>query len=292
MGVSDSFQKLIAQIAPLPKELERAAGHRASIESRLASSFNLNKFLSVGSHSRETAVRRYSDIDLFGVFKREDFRRGDKYVNSNTAIDNLRKDLAERFWQTSVYKDGPAVVVSFGQGDYSVDVVPAMFWEIDSHKRPIYYMPNGTGEWMKTSPESHNRFIREADERSGYKLRRTVQMMKYWRECRTPRIPISSFHLDLLLANERICEGVKSYSQCLTEAFQLLTRRDCSAYLDPLGISGYVSAVKMGAQRDVASRSVANSAYHAAKALEAERNSNQVEAVRQWDIVFNTNFPK
>jgi hypothetical protein len=158
-------------------------------------------------------------------------------------------------------------------------------------KWPIYYMPDGAGGWMRTSPELHNKFIREANARSGQKLRRTVQLIKYWRECRSPRIPISSFYLDLLIAEQRICEGAKSYSQCLAEAFALLARYRCQAYTDPLGVAEVIDAVKTGGQRDAALRSVSYAHDHASRALMAELRGNHLEACRQWDIVFNGQFP-
>ena len=120
------------------------------------------------------------------MFARDEFRRGDRYTRSTRVLDNIRDDLAARFWQTPVSRDGPAVVVRFGGGDYSVDVAPAIFWEMNADKWPIYYMPDGAGNWMRTSPELHNKFIRNANARSGQKLRRTVHLIKYWRECRSP----------------------------------------------------------------------------------------------------------
>ncbi len=291
MSISESFQLLVSRIAPLQSELDKAKKHAASIKARLQSSFNLNKFVVVGSHSRETAIRRYSDVDHFAVFSRHEFRTGDKYKRSDTVLNNIRDDLAQRFRQTSVQRDGPAVVVSFDQGDYSVDVVPAMFWEMNKDNWPIYYIPDGNGGWMRTSPELHNKYIRDADQRSGGKLKRTSQLIKYWRECRSPRIPISSFHIDLLLASQNVCEGVKSYAQRLTETFRLLTMRNCRALQDPLGVANLVSAVKTEPQQEAACQAVAHANDHAMKALDAERSGNLREARRQWNIVFNDRFP-
>jgi hypothetical protein len=291
MTVAGCFLTLLSRIRPLPGEVAQALKHAYSIKARLGNSFRLRKFLLVGSHARETAIRRYSDVDYFAVFSRDDFRWGDGYKSSNTVLDNLRTDLGNRFRQTSVYRDGPAVVASFRQGDYGVDVVPAIFWEMNSRKWPIYYMPDGNGGWIRTSPEYHNKFIRDADGRSVGKLKRTVQFVKYWRECRTPRTPISSFHLDLLVADQGVCLGAKSYARCLAEVFQLLARRECRAYQDPLKVSDYVNAVKMGAQHEAALQAVNYACEHATKAIEAEGCGNQQEACRQWDIVFNGNFP-
>lgn len=291
MSISASFQTLITRLTPSPTELTRAKGHAESVRSRLQSSFNLKKFLVVGSHSRDTAIRWYSDVDHFAVFSRDDFRWGDGYKSSNTVLDNIRGDLTQRFKQTPVYRDGPAVVVSFGQGDYSVDVVPAMFWEMHEKNWPIYYIPDGNGGWLRTSPELHNKYIWDADQRSGGKLKRASQLVKYWRECRSPRIPIASFHLDLLLASQRVCEGAKSYAQCLTEAFGLLARRECRALQDPLGVSGNVSGVKTASQQEAACRAVIHAYDHASRALEAELTGKQQEARRQWNIVYNNEFP-
>jgi hypothetical protein len=291
MSISELFQLLVSRIVPLQSELDKAKKHADSIKARLQNSFNLKKFVVVGSHSRETAIRRYSDVDHFAVFSRDEFRTGDRYKRSDTVLNNIRDDLAQRFRQTSVQRDGPAVVVSFDQGDYSVDVVPAMFWEMNKDNWPIYYIPDGNGGWMRTSPELHNKYIRDADQRSGGKLKRTSQLIKYWRECRSPRIPIASFHIDLLLASQKVCEGVKSYAQRLTETFGLLEMRSCRALQDPLGVANLVSAVKTESQQEAACQAVAHAYDHAAKALEAERSGKTQEARRQWNIVFNDKFP-
>jgi signal transduction histidine kinase len=49
------------------------------------------------------------------------------------------------------------------------------------------------------------KYIREADVRSGGKLRHVAQLMKHWRECRSPRVPLSSFHIEMLLVSARNC---------------------------------------------------------------------------------------
>jgi hypothetical protein len=95
----------------------------------------------------------------------------------------------------------------------------------------------------------------------------------------------------LVLSSYKICEGIKTYRQCLAEAFQLLAQRECRAYRDPLGISGNVPAVNTEAQQDAALRSLKYARDHAKAALYAESLRDQNEACRQWDIVFNGEFP-
>ena len=144
---------------------------------------------------------------------------------------------------------------------------------------------------MKTSPELHNAYIKQEDAASGGKIRGTARLLKFWRECRNPRVPLSSFHIEMVLASTGICKGIKSYADCVTEVLQNLAARDCRAMQDPYGISGYIPAVESESQRESALVSVRYSRDHAKDALQADRWNDLNEARRQWDIVFNTKFP-
>jgi len=289
MNVAASFQIFLGRIQPTDAEVTSARQHAAVIRTRLGTSFNLKKFIIAGSYSRGTSVHGSSDIDLFAVLSREEARWGGSYVSSTTMLDNVRHDLESRFPYTTVFRDVHAIVAQFGTT--RVDVVPAIFWGMNEKKWPLYQMPDGAGAWMQTSPPTHNAYIRHADLRSGGKLRRTAQLLKSWRECRTPRVPLSSFHIEMLLASGRICEGIKSYAACVTETLQLLAARECQALRDPLGIAGNIGATRSYLQRETALRSIAYSRDHAKDALRAESLADIREAKRQWDIVFNGQFP-
>lgn len=291
MNISESFKLLLSRIEPLSSELDLAQSHANSIEARLASEFTVRKFLIVGSHSRNTAIRSHSDVDYFAVIARRDARWGEDSKNSNTVLKNVRQVLDAGFDQTEVAKDGQAIVVGFGRGERSVDVVPAVFQGMSPNGRPVYGMPDGTGGWMPTSPEGHNKYIGEANTRSGGKLRGTAQLLKFWRECRSPRIPIMSFHLELLMAGEDVCKVGMGYGECVLAALRLLARRECRGYPDPLGISGSVRAAGTDAKRLSALGAVQYARDHAASAVEANAQGDLAEARRQWDIVFNTSFP-
>lgn len=291
MNINVAFAKLIHRIQPLTSEIARANSHRVSIRQRLLKYFKLIKVFPIGSHSRKSAIKYRSDVDLLAVFSRKDAKWGDTYISSSRFLDNIRDNLLERFWQTDISKDKQAVVVYFGDGEHSVDVVPAVFWGMNDRKYPVYMIPDGLGEWIPTSPEFHNKYIQAADERSDGKLRRTAQLIKFWRECRSPRIPLSSFHLEIILAASRICEGIKSYPQCLYETFTLLNDRECRAIRDPIGISGNIGVVKSEAQIKTALKAVTYSLEHAKNAQHAKAVRKMDEAWRQWNIVFNGELP-
>lgn len=288
MSVSNSFQTLLSRLQPLDSEIQAANGHIKTVKARLESVFSVSKVLVTGSGARGSFIRGKSDVDLFVVVSRDQLRWGDRYVASTTALDNFRKELQGRFWNTSVYKDVHAVVVDFA--DCRVDVVPAFFAGTASNNWPLYSMPDGQGGWMQTSPDLHNAYIAQADKESGGKLKYTAQLMKFWRECRKPRIPLSSFHIEMVLASEGICKGPKSYALCVRDLLQSIASRDCRAIRDPYGITGNISCVKTEAQRNNALASVKHSREHAKSACLAEDISVS-EAKRQWDIVFNQQFP-
>jgi len=261
------------------------------IKRRLESSFGIKGFMLAGSHQRETAIRKISDVDFFAVFPRNAARWGGSYVNSQTFLENIRADLGTRFWQTLISRDRQAIVIQFKSGDNAVDVVPAIFDRVERGVGPIFMIPDGEGDWLQTSPYTHTRFIANADKKSGYKLRRTAQILKFWRYCRTPVVPLSSFHIELLLAASGTCEGVMSYPECVAQAFYLMVQRKCASFRDPTGISGLIHAVKTQPQRDAALGSLGSSCRWAWEALEAERNRDNAEACYRWSLVFNHNFP-
>lgn len=290
MSVPHSFQRLLTRIAPTPGEGGRARGHAETIRARLAASFFLKKFMIAGSISRGTFIHNSSDIDLFAVLSRDDARRGESYVSSKTLLEKFRLELEDRYPACVVYKDVHAIVVEYSDG-CRVDVVPAVFFEWGSQNTPVYWMPDGRDWWMATSPPAHNAYIKRADERSIGKLKRTAKLLKYWKECRQPQVPISSFHIEMLLAATRTCEGIKGYAQCVTEAFQMLADRQCRDFQDPLKIAGYIGATRSASEQERAFRSVLHSREHAKLALDAEACRNSAEAKRQWNIVFNGMFP-
>jgi hypothetical protein len=288
--VSDSFQTLIKRIQPLSSEIAAAEGHLSTIKTRIESMYSSKKFFTAGSYRRDTSIRGKSDVDAYAALSLDEIRWGNEYKSSFTVLDNLRVNLEGRFRYTSIYRDVHAIVLEFSDG--IIDVVPAAWADFSSqYKRPIYLIPDGTGNWMRTSPELHNDYLSNKNNESGGKLRAAAQLMKYWRECRSPRIPLSSFHIEMVLASENVCTGVKSYAECITEILQILAARDCAGIRDPFGVCGNIPALKTEAQRDGALASVKASRNHAKEALAAANRYDTAEALRQWDIVFNGKFP-
>ena len=145
---------------------------------------------------------------------------------------------------------------------------------------------------MRTSPESHAKYLADANRRSGNKLQYSAQLLKYWRTCWEDEIPLQSFHVELLLASEDVCAGVKSYAACLVDAFDTLARRGCRALQDPAGISGLIPVAGTSAKLQRTLAAVVLARGNAQKALNAERLRALSHAYDFWDRAFNGGFPK
>ncbi|HMJ91130.1 MAG TPA: hypothetical protein VK530_15005 [Candidatus Acidoferrum sp.] len=288
--ISDSFGILIERIQPLESESEAARQHFATIRTRLETVFKVSDCKRIGSFARGTSIKGFSDTDLLATFRKSEFTWGGTLINSDTALDNVRRALIERYPFSDIRKDGIAIAIAFSDGRH-VDVVPAIFDYMYDGKWPVYLIPDGVGGWMKTCPSLYDAYLDEANRQSGGKLLYVAQMMKFWRECRNPRIPLSSFHIEMVLASEHVCKGIKSYADCVLDLLRSLTRRECRAIRDPYDIAGNIPAVKTANQRERSLATVVASRNHAARAVSADALDDINEARRQWDLVFNGNFP-
>lgn len=199
MSVSDSFLELIRRIQPTASQQTSARQHVASVRTRLETVFEMYDCKITGSFNRDSSIRGSSDIDLFAGFRKKNFTWGGSIVSSASALESVRQQLLARFPSTTLGKDGMAITVKFSDGQV-VDVVPALFNELFQDNWPTYLIPDGVGGWMSTCPSLYDAYIKQADGQSGGKLKYTAQLIKFWRECRVNSIPLSSFHIEMILA--------------------------------------------------------------------------------------------
>lgn len=288
--ISFLFNKLIRSIAPIPIEVMRAKRQYGGIRSRLFKSFKTVRIISIGSHAKGTAIKTFSDLDILFVIRKSDLAWGGGLISSDTLLDKIRDELQERYPLTETRRDKQAVVVQFGGGDHAVDVVPAIFHSPFRIGHPIYLIPDGAGDWLPTAPDAQLKRLKTADGKIGNKLRKIIQLIKWWKYSREPANPLNMMHLEAFLISSEM-ERIASYSRLLTEALVMLSGRRGRAIRDPLGISGLIPIAKTDSQREKVMSGLNYAADHALNALEAEEEGNRAEAIRQWKIVFNDAFP-
>jgi hypothetical protein len=281
------LRQLITKIQPRSSEINRMVLHTVTVRKRLNKSFDLKNFSKIGSHSRGTAIKAFSDVDYMAVLARNEAKWGGRIVHSSSVLNRIRDDLSDGYTNTKVRRDLQAVVIEFGKGHHRMDIVPAIFSKFIPNRGPVFWIPDGYDGWIETSPQNHNSFIKSANQRSGSKMFKVIQLIKWWKVSRVDPIPIQSFHVDMLLAASDICVGIKPYTRCLYDVFQLLAERECRGLRDPLGISGIIYASKTDMQLERVISAVNYALEHAEKAIQAESWKDFDEANEQWSIVFN-----
>lgn len=290
--IASRFYKLLKEIQPKPEEVARGKRNLFTIKSRLSKSFKIARIVWVGSHLKGTAIRSYSDIDIFVVVRREEALWGGDLVKSSTLLGWLKEDLKERYPLTDIRRDGQAIVISFGQGEHCVDLVPALYHSPNKEGFPLYLIPDGSNDWLITSPDAQLKYIKGKNEYTEGRLIKIVQLMKCWAYSRSPKVPMNSLYLETVLASFEMARGSSRLSLILANAFTSIAGRAGRPILDPLAISEPISISKTETQKDLVQKSLDYSVSHALGAIEAEIWGDSIEAIRQWNIVFNGIFPE
>lgn len=268
------------------KEISQASSNRESLEQCLKSNFGTTtQFFRSGSHQKGTAVGGYSDMDFFAVLP----EAATKGKSSSDVLSAARTALNNRYPQTEVRVDSPAVKVKFAKGERSADVVPAVYAGNHTDGNPIYKIADGGGGWIHTSPVAHGAYLDGIHKKSNDTLRDLIRFLKAWKYYRS--VPILSFHLEMFSGYCARNGGSINPGYGLKVMLGNLASRELSALNDPLGVSGRIPACRTQAQKDAALTSVNYARDHAQAAYTAEQNGDHKEAIRQWGIVFNGNFP-
>ena len=283
--VEEGFRVFHSRLTPTKGESEAAKRHRASIEACLKKNFQMRRFFRTGSFGNGTSIRGYSDVDYFASIPGENLK-----PNSATTLQEVRDVLDARFPNTGVAVRTPAVVVPFGtDSSESTEVVPADFIEKDNKGFYIYEIADGTGGWMKSSPDAHNAYVRDVDQKLGGKVKPLVRFLKAWKYIKN--VPILSFYLELRVTKYASAEQSIIYSIDVKNILSQLWDCQLAAMQDPMGISGYIYPCSTEAKKSDALSKVETALKRAEKAREAEDNDNIEDAFYWWNLVFGGYFP-
>lgn len=282
--VDEGFRDFHSKLTPSAAETEAAKSHRASIETRLKRDFGLRRFARIGSFGNGTSISGYSDVDYLASLARDTLTS-----DSNYSLGKVRNSLDDRFPNTGVRVSCPAVVVPFGTTkSETTEVVPADYvGEASGHS--VYEIADCSGGWMRASPDAHNAYVAQINEKLGSKVKPLIRFIKAWKCFR--EVPISSFYLELRVA--KYASGEQSIIYDMDVKRCLCQLRDCNlaAMQDPMGVSGYISACKTQALWEDAMSKLDTAATRAEKAREEAENGNIADAFEWWRKLFNNEFP-
>lgn len=284
--IDEGFRDFLAKLTPSDYESTAAKNHRASIEACLKANFGLNRFFRTGSFGNGTSISGYSDVDYFASIPSSRLS-----WNSSYALTQVREALNKRFYSTDVYVDCPAVVCPFGSdAKESTEIVPARdIGKIGRSNYITYEIPDCSGGWRHSSPETHNAYVRVVDQKLNGRVKPLIRFIKAWKCYRS--VPISSFYLELRIAKYAEGESIIIYDLDVPRVFSYLFNVKLAQMQDPMGISGYIKACATEAKLNDAWSKLSTALYRSEQATVAKDNGDLSTAFYWWNLIYNGHFP-
>ncbi len=274
---------------PLQSEHDKAISHKDSVQRSLENNFKCSRFFETGSFGNGTGVRHHSDTDYFAEMPSD-------YLHPDSSYDLtlVKNALQYTFPKTAdIEVRCPAVRVPFGTyASETLEITPCCFGglvETTIGKFRQYEIPNCSGGWMFSSPDAHNAYVRQQDNRLLKKLKPLIQLVKAWKYYNN--VPIKSFYLELRITKYAEDETSIIYDVDLRRIFSLLLNMQLADIRDPMGISGLIPACKTDSMKVEAISKLKTAVSRAEKAIEAKDKGEIDNAFYYWNLLFNNEFP-
>lgn len=284
-AVNEGFDEYLRRLTPTQAQRDAGVSHRASVKAALEARLNVLNFFETGSFSHGTGIRGLSDIDALVSL-------GDKPASSYTALTRVKDALEARFPRTPIKIRRPAVVVEFGGGYETWEIIPGYLTGRGGKDHMVYDIPGPSAgsDYIDSAPRSHNAYVNDANLKpskgNAKALARLIKSWKYY--C---NVPVSSFYLEMRAAQhvKSIDTYIHVWDVCLL--LESLKGHGFANMNDPSGATGRINPCSSDAKKDDALSKVDTAAGRARKALEAQRAGKEDTAFYYLDLLFGGNFP-
>jgi Second Messenger Oligonucleotide or Dinucleotide Synthetase domain len=236
----------------------------------------------MGSASKGTIVRPIDDVDVLAKFSNVNRVWEDKYANDSQAFLYRIRNAYAGAVTSQVGARGQAIRVFFKAGGH-VDVAPVFIQTGDGQS---FYLPDGSGGWILTSPFVANTWFSNRNTNFNYNLAPMVRLVKKWNGAHSKRL--KSFNLETMAASMFTAMGTNHRKNLLVFFQSASNWMDVN---DPGGHTGLLSGYLSLLTRDDVRRSFDTAADRAGRAISSEEGGNHDEAKRLWSIVLGPGFP-
>jgi hypothetical protein len=284
--VADAFNVFLGRLTPTEAQRTAGASHRASVKAALEASLTVRNFFETGSFSNGTGVRGYSDIDVLVSLGHT------KPASSYTALTWIKDILSDRFPRTNVKIRRPAVVVEFGSGYGTWEVIPGFLTTRGTSKQFIYDIPGPSvgAAYIDSAPKEHVAYVNDCNKKpnrgDAKALARLIKAWKYFRS-----VPISSFYLEMRCAQHVATQSSYIHIWDVCQILGKLHAHELAPMNDPSGLTGRFHACSSDATRADALSKLSTAATRAAKALDAYRDEKYATTFEYLDLLFAGKFP-
>jgi predicted nucleotidyltransferase len=283
-SAAEGFRVFIDWQIPSAADRAKASSHRAAIEVKLEQKYGLYRMFQSGSFSHGTGVKNFSDVDYFVSLK------SDKPQLSYSILNSVKATLQERFPFTTIRVARPAVVLDFGGGYETVEIIPAFASQSVNDDVMKFQIPGVATEWLESAPEAHVKYVNGCNQLPSYgKAKSFIRLVKAWKFYMD--VPVSSFYLEMRAANYIARQTSVNYAYDLSIFFNELLSADLADMNDPTGTTGRIRACSTDYNKQLAIKRLETAAGRARNALIAHRNNNDSQAFYYWDLLFGGHFP-
>jgi predicted nucleotidyltransferase len=284
--VAEAFDVFLGRLTPTEAQRESGASHRATVRAALDARLTVRHFFETGSFSHGTGVRNHSDIDVLvslGETKPE---------SSYTALNWIKDILDDRFPLTTVRIRRPAVVVEFGGGYETWEVIPGFLTTRGGSNQLVYDIPGPSAgaAYIDSAPKEHLAYVNGCNETPSHgdakALTRLIKAWKYFGD-----VPISSFYLEMRCAQHVATQTTYVHVWDVCQVLEKLAGHELAPMNDPSESTGRIHACSSDAMRDRALSELSTAAVRARKALDAYKDDQYERAFGYLDLVFAGKFP-
>jgi hypothetical protein len=264
-SVREALEKFIQSLRLTPRQKDEVSRQHTLVREELRQRLGPETDFLSGSYSRNTAIRPLHDIDLFIVLE-------SIASPPSRSPDAVLKQVRRALKETWSNKELPvlqqhSVHLEFSGSGIEFDIVPA-FKQLG---RKAYFIPERqTGRWILTNPRLHKERSREANERSGKKLKPLLRAVKHWNRHQSSS-PLGSFHLEVM-SYGAFPQPPEGYLEGLEALFLRLSRQVMLPCPDPAGLGPNVDERMSRTQREAASQLLASAAGKVRHVLKEERS--------------------
>ena len=260
---------------PSSTQFDAAKGHRGSIETWLDKNLGIYRMFEIGSLRHGTGVWLHSDADYLVLLQ------GTKPQWSSSMLERVRASLVARFPTTPVAVRRPAVACHFS--DCVVEVVPGYLADTASGDHG-YWIAAPDGDWMKTYPEAHKRYVGDSNKKHGGAAKRLARILKVWKYERG--VPVSSCYLEMRAAKHMEEQSAYIPVWDLYMLLDDLKTYGLAAMNDPTGLSSRFTACSSDATKRDAKSKLSAALGRVRKAKECYSDGDHAGSVVQLKLLF------
>ena len=279
---NEAFEEFLSRLVPTQAQRDAGANHRASVRAALEARLSVNNFYETGSFSNGTGVRNYSDIDALVSLGHA------KPESSYTALNWVKDALTARFPRTPVKIRRPAVVVEFGGGFDTWEVIPAFLTFRGGKEQFVYDIPGPSAgaAWIDSAPKEHLAYVNECNEKPHKgDAKDLVRLIKAWKYC--SNVPV----FEMRCAQHVKAQTTYIHVWDVCQVLESMNGHQLAAMNDPSGATGRIYACSSESKKEEALSKLSTAAGRARKALDAHNAKDPNLAFYYLDLLFGGKFP-